>query len=146
MYAYWLKLCLEIWHNYIFHYISTYALSYVCADLEPVPPVEYQRHRGRVEGINLAPSAQCRRKSAKVVLDGLCLDIEWLVEGVMDDGLKNLNKDMIIICFQAPNKWWPIMSRITIAVEVIWQMAWGDVDHDDVDSTKEETKDESLEY
>ena len=63
--------------------IDTNDIVCVCVDIGPHPLAGYHRRRGRVEGLD-SPSHEHRR--CRSTLDSLCLDIECLLDGVIDDG------------------------------------------------------------
>ena len=104
--------------------IDTDEIRCPCADIEPQPLVFYQRHRGRVEGLD--PPAH-RHKRCQSALDSLRLDVERLLEGVTDNGWKHLNNDLIVACYHAPVEWIPLMRRIAVATEYVRAVAQGDV-------------------
>ena len=57
--------------------------------------------------------------------------MEHLLEGVIDDGWKYLDQDLIASCYHAPHEWVPLTRRILVAAEYVQPVALGDVSMDD---------------
>ena len=78
-------------------------------------------------------------------MDSLQLDVERLLEGVIDDGWKYLDDDMIIACYIAPLEWISLMRRIAIVAKYVRAVAQGDVLMEEERSKEEEEEDEDIE-
>ena len=76
------------------------------------------------------------------MLDSLCLDMEQLLEGVTDDGLRHLDDDLIVMCYKASPEWISRMRRIMVVAKYVIVERHGDVSMEEKSSDEEDTESE----
>ena len=112
---------------------------FVYADIGAHPPPKYHR---RV--VAIAPVGNPRRRRQEV--DEFLPYLEWLADGISNDGWQHLNNDMIASIHIFPPEWTSVMRRMAMACEYFRRAVRGDLPAED-ESSKEnddtKTDDES---
>ena len=111
------------------------ASLFVYIDIGLHPPPGYRRRVVTISPATVPTGNPCRQRRE---VDEFLTHLEWLADGIYDDGWQHLNNDMITSIHSFPLEWTSVMRRVVVACDYLRRVVRGDLPTEDESSEEDD--------